>query len=233
MKHGSLFILVRRLAISLALGVLLTIGSSWVIACTARVGGGVNSLPSGIGDTWSYWVDRGMGTVIVKRIRAHFEMKEPLKHDYLVVRARSVPKWSAVYRQPRESEPFGVTFMEDARGWPLLAMSSESQITRNDQGGVNVVTHDGIAFNMGSGQRAWRAVLPLRPMWPQFVLSVLIYTAVGFLLAFGPGITRRLVRRKTGHCEKCGYNLRGVTRRIVCPECGTSSRIGAAVEDVH
>lgn len=223
MARRSSFILIRRLSVSLVLGVMLAVGSSWTIAAVVQAGGGVNSIPSGIGDIWSYWVDRGFGTVIVKRVRANFEMKEPLRQDYLAVLRRAVPRWSAVYRSPREDEARGVTFMEDARGWPLLALSSESVITPNTAGGMHVAVRGGIPLTLSDGARARRVVLPLRPMWPRFLASVLIFSAVAFALVFGPGIARRVVRRRIGHCERCGYNLKGVTKKTVCPECGTAA----------
>lgn len=223
MARRSLFIFIRRMGVSLVLGVLLTVGSTWLIAALVQAGGGVNSLPSGIGDVWSYWIDRGFGTVIIKRVRANFEMKEPLKQDYLAVRERAVPRWSAVFRTPREEEAQGVTFMEDARGWPLVAMSSESIITPNTSGGTHVAVRGGIALMLDDGPMSRRVVLPLQPMWPRFLASVLIFGAIAFALVFGPGIVRRAVRRRIGHCERCGYNLKGVLKRTVCPECGTSA----------
>ena len=49
-----------------------------------------------------------------------------------------------------------------------------------------------------------------------------LYKLVLFLAlvsTHGPFTARRIVRRKRGHCIKCGYDLRGDLERG-CPECG-------------
>ncbi len=65
--------------------------------------------------------------------------------------------------------------------------------------------------------------LPLRPMWPGFAINTIFYAAILWGLTLGPftacRITRRIVRRRRGHCIKCGYDLRGEFESG-CSECG-------------
>ena len=60
---------------------------------------------------------------------------------------------------------------------------------------------------------------PLLPIWPGFIMNTLFYAAMLWLLITGPFVLRRLIRRKRGHCIKCGYDLRG-DFDAGCPECG-------------
>ncbi len=62
-------------------------------------------------------------------------------------------------------------------------------------------------------------VLPLRPIWPGFAINTVFYAAILWLFMFGVFTTRRVIRRKRGHCIKCGYDLRGAEHEV-CPECG-------------
>ena len=61
--------------------------------------------------------------------------------------------------------------------------------------------------------------LPLQPLWPGFAVNTIFYAAILWLLTLGPFTARRMIRRKRGHCIKCGYDLRGDVSSG-CPECG-------------
>ena len=61
--------------------------------------------------------------------------------------------------------------------------------------------------------------LPLRPIWPGFAINTVFYAVVLWLLTLAPFTARRFIRRKRGHCIKCGYDLRAVEHEK-CPECG-------------
>jgi hypothetical protein len=55
--------------------------------------------------------------------------------------------------------------------------------------------------------------IPLHIQWPQLVINVVIFTALGIVVRL-PG--RRV---RSGECKQCGYAKRG--RRVGrCPECG-------------
>jgi hypothetical protein len=60
------------------------------------------------------------------------------------------------------------------------------------------------------------------PLWMPLTL-VVVATAVGGTLR-----VRGRIRRRFGHCPKCGYDLRGLQAGSPCPECG---RAGAPAID--
>lgn len=60
-------------------------------------------------------------------------------------------------------------------------------------------------------------ILPLKPLWPGFVLNSVLYAAIlGFSLA-APAAMRRRFRVRRGCCAYCGYPVGGSP---VCTECG-------------
>ena len=64
------------------------------------------------------------------------------------------------------------------------------------------------------------ATVPLRPIWPGFAINTIFYAAILWMLWLSPFVVRRVIRRKRGHCIKCGYDLRGAEHEV-CPECGS------------
>jgi len=78
--------------------------------------------------------------------------------------------------------------------------------------------------------------LPIRPVWPGFLIDTLFYGGIWLGLFFGVGAARRGVRRRRGRCVRCGYDLRGQRQESPhpqplsrgergtsgggCPECG-------------
>ncbi len=61
--------------------------------------------------------------------------------------------------------------------------------------------------------------LPLHPIWPGFAIDTIFYAALTWILWSSPFAARRMIRRRRGHCIKCGYDLRG-DFSAGCPECG-------------
>ena len=59
--------------------------------------------------------------------------------------------------------------------------------------------------------------LPLRPMWPGFLYSTLMYGAFAWVLLFMPGVMRKRLRARRGLCLECAYPLGDFA---ICPECG-------------
>lgn len=73
--------------------------------------------------------------------------------------------------------------------------------------------HDGLGLNDPRIPK----FLPIRPLWPGFLINTLFYTAVLYTLL----VTKRSFtysrRYLKHHCPTCGYDLKGLT---TCPECG-------------
>lgn len=59
--------------------------------------------------------------------------------------------------------------------------------------------------------------LPLSPIWSGLLVNTALYGTAAWLVAFGPGVVRRALRRRRKACQACGYDLRALPR---CPECG-------------
>jgi hypothetical protein len=73
----------------------------------------------------------------------------------------------------------------------------------------------------GTISRYTYGALPMRPLWPGFVLDTLFYAAIWFGLFFGFASAKRAIRRRRGRCPMCGYDLRGAPGLAAgCSECG-------------
>lgn len=72
----------------------------------------------------------------------------------------------------------------------------------------------------------WANRLPIMPMWPGFAVNTFLYAVISGAVLFGPGATKRALRRRRGLCLKCGYDVAGLQ---ACPECGTRSGGGRQV----
>ncbi len=64
-------------------------------------------------------------------------------------------------------------------------------------------------------------ILPLRPVFPGFLINTLFYALPLWLLFFAPFTARRTIRRRRGRCAKCAYP---VGTSPVCTECGAVLR---------
>ena len=65
---------------------------------------------------------------------------------------------------------------------------------------------------------ARNSVLPWAPRWTGLLVNTLLYGAMLWLVFCAPFELRRRLRRRSGSCPVCGYDLRG--SREACPECG-------------
>lgn len=63
--------------------------------------------------------------------------------------------------------------------------------------------------------------LPLRPIWPGFLVDTLLSAAVIWTLYASFVVRRRRRRLKRGRCPTCNYDLRATTTGV-CPECGAA-----------
>jgi hypothetical protein len=123
--------------------------------------------------------------------------------------------------------------MIEVRGWPMLAMWGERDLTTAGSASATrppPMTYTGFG-GMGSSGPPARAstasvltpLLPLRPIWRNFILNSLILAVILRLIYLTLAVPRRFVvelsRMRRGCCLKCGYQL-GFDFRPGCPECG-------------
>jgi len=198
-------------ALCLILGVVTTVGVAWGLAwfdsdvhesqsyerALERVGPGAEHLGIKTCTTLG-----SQGAVV---IRADFADAETTDAGSV---ERLMPEWipEATVGESIELHAF------QAHGWPVLSSWCESLLLRpnasvRDLGGVAIRRDDPAC------------ILPLRPIFPGFIVNTLFYAAIWFGVLFVPGIAKRAIRRKRGRCVKCGYDLRGDVA-AGCPECG-------------
>jgi len=123
------------------------------------------------------------------------------------------------------------TWSAQARGWPLRALWCDFEALADAGpgetvgGGIRLAPAGFAAINT-------LHALPLRPIWPGFVIDTLFYAAIWFGVFFGFASAKRAIQRRRGRCPRCGYDLRGqleevrdqksevIGARAGCPECG-------------
>ena len=107
----------------------------------------------------------------------------------------------------------------DRAGWPCLSM--EAVRSRFNRGGTPVVLRSALVPPdwVAPANNHWSTspLLPLKPVWPGFVVNWFVYTAATWLVVFSFPIARRVVRIRRHCCPSCGYPI-GTSP--VCTECG-------------
>ncbi len=120
-------------------------------------------------------------------------------------------------------------------GWPVRslawtrlgvqAMGGHTEIAPTSvwSGGIADLAGKGSAAPMtfALGLSADIRRLPIRPVWPGFALNTIFYALIAWGLWQVPLAIRRRRRRRKGFCVRCGYDLKGLTAGVPCPECGT------------
>jgi hypothetical protein len=106
-------------------------------------------------------------------------------------------------------------------GWPWMAMEAELWHDATQAPTVKPAEFRWaipIAKKYASADRLFlERMLPLRPMWPGFVLNTLVLALLLWLMWFAAMSTRRAIRIRRGQCPWCAYPM-GVSER--CSECG-------------
>jgi hypothetical protein len=124
--------------------------------------------------------------------------------------------WGRFFTTDWEHVKAPVTGVEDARGWPALALWCQLDHESNwsAQGGI-MLTPDRPRREPESVR-----VLPWRPIWAGFAFNTTFYAS----LVLAMFLTSRFVtsRRRLGahQCPRCGYAKHDLR---VCPECGRTA----------
>lgn len=229
---------IRALA-ALALGITITVAVAWTFSAEA-----IYQRTQAPTVTWNalfgernYWmisVRRGTGWL---QIDAQVTRNDGLDSRYQIIdRTLRAPAWSkpaTALSGDLDSYSNGqpsLSWTDVASGWPMLSMRFRERTTTTIPTGVGprrvrktVTVQNGHTIRDGLGISN---ILPLRPVWPGFVVDVLVFSIPPYLLLVfvGGGIAmrRRSRRRRSGLCIACGYDLSGMDGSR-CPECGRAT----------
>jgi hypothetical protein len=107
-------------------------------------------------------------------------------------------------------------------GWPFVSLQSQSCLRFS----YSSTTANGYVH--GNGPIWWRegipvagVPIPVRPIWPGFLINTLFYAAIAAAARAAHIAHRSRKRRRNNQCPSCGYSLLGLTAPGVCPECGS------------
>ncbi len=212
-----------KLVVFLVLGAVVNVAVAWILAVTVNSfeGTRVRGYRWSSDEQWdaSTWRRGGALTVYSARIWVEgFRAAPglgPDPNDF-------VPSWTGLHQPTaRVQRREGVEVREvDARGWPILTLSSEIE----HRAYLDSLVTDGIKTTLlpwPRGGARLPKVLPLRPIWRGFAINTFFYAAIVWVLWSSPLAARRVSRRKRGRCIQCGYDLRGAEHEV-CPECGVA-----------
>ena len=213
-----------KLVVFLVLGAIVNVGVAWVISVApadySRPVGFVepaSDRPSRLANQMAMLA----GTTTSKR----YEFSNRFRATYGVQSVPDldavIPYWAAQYLSEEDlnrSRDAAYLVTARATGWPALSMSGGMRLNLS---GITIEQSDwAILLPPPKPSRVDQSrIVPLRPIWPGFAINTVFYAAILWLLTLGPFTARRIIRRKRGHCIKCGYDLRGHSGGG-CPECG-------------
>jgi hypothetical protein len=199
---------------SLLIGTVTTIAVAWVCALWISPSNVplLQSLSIDSEEAWSVWMVRSVGAVTIQRAPSFSLRRVDIQFQ------EEFPRWSKVYSKPSLQERyFRGSWVEDARGWPLVCVRSERQYGSGNwpsqNGAIVRVRRDLPPLGGPSPQ------LPLQPIWPAFAANTAVFTAIWLCVISFPLAVRRTIRAQRGRCTSCGYDRRYANSER-CSECG-------------
>ncbi|MCI0365066.1 MAG: hypothetical protein L0219_14405 [Phycisphaerales bacterium] len=236
----------RQLWICTVLGLLTTVAVAWTLALRTWTGFSMvwGQLPAtklaadGTGDvlqTWVFGIDQRRGVWACLSWTMETEARVSPSGSVTLGRSTGVvknvwhpvtgvgarpPHWSIPRRRADARNPVdGVRFYHElAAGWPLPALGW-TRANTHEPGKTSQRLFGGFSLPGWLAKACRSETVPIRPIWRGLVVDAVVYGLAWFVLLFGFGNVRRLLRSRVGHCPKCGYDLRGDLKRG-CPECG-------------
>ncbi|MGI9013440.1 MAG: hypothetical protein ACR2GY_04230 [Phycisphaerales bacterium] len=226
MKHGAF-----RFFLLLILGGITTVGVAWGLA-TFRVwplgGHDIERVETYNGYFVSVgrWDRFGLTSAWVSKETGATE--PDLKKSIEEI----APSWCAATVRARVLEPIGtagfVYNIFDAYGLPAAAMSYEHEReftvatalrTTRLAHGLELKNRTRPAPAGGGILIQPDPIIPLRPIFPGFIINTLFYALIWFGALAACGFAKRTLRTRRGRCIECNYDLRG-DFDAGCPECG-------------
>ena len=204
---------------SLLIGTVTTIAVAWGCALwiSPSTGTSLQSFSIDNDETWSVWMVCSIGAVTIQRAPSFSLRRADIQYREVF------PCWSKVHYKPSlEERSFRGSWIEDARGWPLVCVRSERQYGSGNwpspNGAIVRVRRDLPPLGGPSPQ------LPLQPIWPGFAANTAIFSAICLCVISFPAAVRRTIRAQRGRCPRCGYDVR-YNPGPVCSECGRARHL--------
>jgi len=203
----------RRIAIFLLLGAIVNVAIAWGFALTQDAADAASDefLYSHVDEPrWCFITVRDSGSEFIVASRFPFA---DVGWKYVPL---AVPSWSMIAEKPIvRPELDHKMWFEAARGWPWLSMAGHLQL-REDWEMIEE-SHWAIPLDTPKPLFLGGRFLPLRPLWPGFVVNTILYAVVLWMALAGSVALRRWRRIGRKRCPACGYP-RGTSP--VCTECG-------------
>jgi len=212
-----------RILISLVLGAITTVAVAW--ACAAFIDTSVVEQRVGLtdlrGPQWLFGIRSRRGAALAFMRPRWIELHE----EAGALLPGAAPRWSEASAPPNPRDRFtrysDSNFIrhEGAGGWPLLSLvwtTDSNDVAWNGGPGDNPVDW-GIELPRDLNRQpiyVQRRALPLRPIWPGFLIDTLFYAAIWFAIFFGFTGAKRFSRIRRGRCPRCGYDLRGQRQAV-------------------
>lgn len=195
-------------------GVAITIGLAWwseyEFALFAGLSKQIATSPSG--PSWEgVLLSRGStasGVLSWAVMQEPAQLKSPIDKG---------PRWSRIRIPPTSIQIASYeSILEDARGWPLPALLARHV---SDTSFAAWKTEWGIRLATDQGRWGAPRALPLRPLFPGFIVDVVFWSALTWCAAQQFIIARAKLRLSKGRCPQCAHIL--IPDQARCPECGT------------
>jgi hypothetical protein len=226
----------RHLILAIVLGVVTTIAVAWACALWIPITFPTTSapvftirdfdsggLPPSLSINVRVWNDARLGATRVA-LSVH---RSPFNFVYADLSiTHSLDDHLPFWHERDLDDVLPSMLIDDARGWPFLAMRGSFDIDSSDGRGNIENVRSAILIDFGTrlpgADRSMTPLLPLGIIWGGFILNALFFAAIWFALLAGPGFAKRAFRRRRGACIDCGYDLRGAAHEQ-CPECGRAA----------
>jgi hypothetical protein len=237
-KKRSHRVQILRVAVALLLGLTISVVVAWRFSAHAIAqrkqapATTWNAVPSGKG-YWTFSVRRGTGWTQIDANASATDLPASTRLD--IDRTLRPPAWSKIamaQSDDPDSSVDGQAFLrwtDVATGWPMLALrfrerTASTHLRSGAQGQIRVQVTTQYGYEI-SDRSGLHNILPLRPVWPGFIVNMLLFAVPPYLLLVlvGSGIAmiQRRRRLRRGCCTACGYDLAGLDGSR-CPECGAS-----------
>ena len=216
------------LAVFLLAGAVVNVGVAWgCVAHVAKQMGSEQDDPEQQVGIWppntAYWeVERRTYEGYTLLTSAQPSGSIWRSEDFYVPPYRPTREWLPMWARCRKihpdvSESYDGVLVENAAGWPFLAVRSSHRWR-------SPITSATIRTDQLSGvlRPSWLrlsddAALPCLPIWPGFAANTVCYATILAVLCYSPFALRRFIRHRRGLCMRCGYPM---GESAVCSECG-------------